>query len=639
MASHRRGPERTFAAVEHEDRHDDLRVLDGGVADIPGVGWQDAPLGEVLEPAPATLDGDVVAILRGACLARRGDALALELAPVDVRRAGEELGFTKALVDHPHAFGDDLEVTPVYGQRIDDFRLEDRVAVRIEGHVDAGIIQRIPVGVGDDRLAVGSRSCPGDDLTSVVDDDHVAVSIRHMVDDARPVEKPAVGNDRGHLGDLERGGGHEALTDAQVVVVTGGPGFTLCLALPGAGRQVPFGLQGEFDPLDAAEAELLAVEVDAVDRQAFDEFTVLVKAAGDLVEVDVARVGDAQAHVHGPVPFQVPADKRLDAAGIVRCEPVRDLDRAGVVQVALGRDDAFLQCRRRRNELEGRAGRVGAADRVVDQRRVFVPRQTQVVVNRHFGLKAVVIEGGEVDHRQDLARLRVHGDDRGLLDLREAALAGDAVHAHRVAVGLHELGQHIGRDRLQARVQGQVHVKAGLRFRSGSDLADFTSRPVLFDLAPALLAGQFDLHRRLKPGPADAVIALVAKLVDPALIGNRAHVADDVGGQGAAGILAQRLGDDAHARQEDAFLLDAIGDIDRHAGGDDGRDIRGEAVFLDDGLDAVGQLWHDAGLVERLLDRCPVDLGQAGIGRHEFRVGRGNQRVLLDGVGDGHAGQ
>ncbi len=151
---------------------------------------------------------------------------------------------------------------------------------------------------------------------------------------------------------MQRRGRHEPLADAQVVIVAGRPRLALRLALPGPRRQVAGRLQRQLNALDATKAELPAVDVDAIHRQPLNKLVVLIEAAGDLIEVDVARVGNTQAHVHQPVAGQIPADERLHPTGVVGSEAVGNLNGAGVEQKTVGGDDALLHPSGRRDQLE-----------------------------------------------------------------------------------------------------------------------------------------------------------------------------------------------------------------------------------------------------------------------------------------------
>ncbi len=141
MASHRRSPHGSLAAVEDEDGHDDLRILVGSIGDIPGMRGQDPALREVLKPAPTGGDGDVVAIFGRTCLAGAGDSRGRQRIPVGIGCACAEVVIGQVLIYHLHAFLNNPQILAVDGQRVNNFGLENVVPLGVELDIHGRIFQ------------------------------------------------------------------------------------------------------------------------------------------------------------------------------------------------------------------------------------------------------------------------------------------------------------------------------------------------------------------------------------------------------------------------------------------------------------------------------------------------------------------
>ena len=77
--------------------------------------------------------------------------------------------------------------------------------------------------------------------------------------------------------------------------------------------------------------------------------------------------------------------------------------------------DAFLQARRRHDDLEGRTGRELRLNGFVQQRVIVIVDQLAPLIARDAHRKIVGIESRTAHHRQDLAVARIHGDDGAVL--------------------------------------------------------------------------------------------------------------------------------------------------------------------------------------------------------------------------------
>ena len=110
----------------------------------------------------------------------------------------------------------------------------------------------------------------------------------------------------------------------------------------------------------------------------------------------------------------------------------------------------------------------------------------------------VVVVGGQRDHGQDLARLRVHDDEH-------AALEAGQVHG--------PLERLLG-DALRLHVDGQLQRVALLRLLHRADHAHHAALGVLLDLLAAVRAAQLLLEGLLHAGLADQVVVEVALVLE-----------------------------------------------------------------------------------------------------------------------------
>ncbi len=93
-----------------------------------------------------------------------------------------------------------------------------------------------------------------------------------------------------------------------------------------------------------------------------------------------------------------------------------------------GGHDAIFQCGHREEWLDRRAGRVGAAQRAVDERLVDIVLQGVELLGREAARERVGIESRRAGEGDDVARVRIDGDGRAAF-ARQSLLCGP-LHAH-----------------------------------------------------------------------------------------------------------------------------------------------------------------------------------------------------------------
>ncbi len=244
---------------------------------------------------------------------------------------------------------------------------------------------------------------------------------------------------------------------------------------------------------------------------------------GEHVVIGVARRDDRLVHVDRAVAARLVVAKSVRLPG--------NLEEAGIEDRLLRRALAVGQRRQREEGLDRRAGRVGAAQRPVDER--LVRRFVQFLPAG--GIDAVD-EQVRVEARAGNEREHVAG--RGLdCDQRSAALA-----------------ERLLGDFLQLDVERQPEVVAGAG-RRARQRAHGAPAGVDFDLLEAGLAVQVALVGRLQPQLADVVGALVVggavPLLDAAeiLVVDAADVPQHVRCDRAERILAEQPRLDLDARE------------------------------------------------------------------------------------------
>ena len=203
---------------------------------------------------------------------------------------------------------------------------------------------------------------------------------------------------RRHRAELKRRRQHIALSDAGNQRFADLPGLLERRLLPIAIGDEPAAFAGNLDPRRLAEAEPARARLKRIDAE----------LQRDLIEIAVAGVLDAQAQIHRAVAAPLPAMEEM------RAEPVRA--RAG--ECRLGRDDAGIEGRERHHHLEGRARRIGARERLVDQRLVVVVGQIAPLFGRQTDIERVGVEARCRDERKNVAVFDIHDGASGAVVLQ-----------------------------------------------------------------------------------------------------------------------------------------------------------------------------------------------------------------------------
>ena len=216
------------------------------------------------------------------------------------------------------------------------------------------------------------------------------------------------------MSELHGGCEHVALADADADRLTGKPNL-LGGALVGAafpiGRWHEPGLFARnVDPGEISEAELAHEIVHAIDAESFR----------DRVEIHVARLLDRVAHRNSAVAFGLPVAEQMAAA--------RQAEMTGAENRLVRGHHAVFQRGQREKRLDGRAGRIGAAQGTVDQGLVDVVLQRLVLLGGEAARERVGIETRGTGEGKDIAGMRIDGDGRAAF-AREAVFGG-ALHAH-----------------------------------------------------------------------------------------------------------------------------------------------------------------------------------------------------------------
>ena len=211
---------------------------------------------------------------------------------------------------------------------------------------------------------------------------------------------------------------------------------------------------------------------------------------------------------------------------------------------------------------------------MVEERLVGVVEQLRVVLVADAASELVVVVGRETDEREDLARLRVHGD-------HHAALDPDLLH--RPLERLLGVPLLLGVDRERQRV-----ARLGLCERL-EDLG-LLARGVLLDTLRAVDAPQAALVLRFDADLADQVVGEVAVLfqVEELLAGDRTRVAEDLRHQRPVRVQPSRLDRDLDSRKLEAGLRDEAGGPLVHVGGDPDEIEGRPRVAVDGGVDVGG---------------------------------------------------
>ena len=202
---------------------------------------------------------------------------------------------------------------------------------------------------------------------------------------------------------LYRRGGHRPLSDAHRNGFAGKPLLLEVADLPLLRRHDARGLIRKINPGLLPQPERSRVLGDAVNAQLL----------GQGVKKDIARLEDRPRQIDFTVAGFHPAS---EPPAIERRTPI-------AVHIE-GLRDPFLPARDRHNDLEGRAGRELRLDGPVEQRFLRIGHQLAPVVARDAHRELVGIEGGPAHHGQNLAGVRIHGDD-GAVFARDGLLGGN----------------------------------------------------------------------------------------------------------------------------------------------------------------------------------------------------------------------
>ena len=189
----------------------------------------------------------------------------------------------------------------------------------------------------------------------------------------------------------------------------------------------------------------------------------------DVIKIDIAGIFQPLFHVHIAMAAAPPA---MEA-------PIAQLHEAGAIDVLGHIDLARLQRGERHDNLERRSGRIGAGNRLVVKRAIFVGIQGLVFLCADTEHKTVGIKTGRGGHCDDIAGARIQNRCR------------------RTFAGHAPLGIA-----LQVHIDGQLYVGAF----DPVDAAEFAHHPakrVDLDPAGAGSAAQIPLNGLFNPGFAD----------------------------------------------------------------------------------------------------------------------------------------
>src|SRR6266851_4588149 len=321
---------------------------------------------------------------------------------------------------------------------------------------------------------------------------------------------------RRHDRKLQRRRRDIALADAGADRLAQLPGNALGAELPLRRRNEPGALVGHVDAERRAQPHARSHRGHAIDP----------RPSAGLVEVHVAGMLNGVAQRYRAVTALLPT-MELD---------VTEREVAGACEGRLRRDDAGLERRQRHHRLEGGAGRVGAADGLVAERRALVVLDALPRRLAHARDEPARVIARARNHGQHLAGPRIHQD------------AGRAL-----------LGGAAPRGKLLQR-----HVDAEDRLLTGNalltrQLAHDAPEGIHLDLAGAGAAAQVEVVRLLDAFLADAEVGQLEQRIVARqfLFRDRGNIAQDVRGLLAERIVADEALLDRHARQLQRVDLDA----------------------------------------------------------------------------------
>ena len=231
--------------------------------------------------------------------------------------------------------------------------------------------------------------------------------------------------------------------------------------------------------------------------------------------------------------------------------PLAEMELAVAVDTVHGREAAFLQPRRRHDDLEDGARGVLALQGAIHEGRQGIPHELEPLLAVEVAREAVEREGRARGQGEDVATSRVENDH------------GAGLARHRALGRLLDAPIHRGDD-----------LGAGIRLLPPHDL-HLPAQGVDLDTLAAVATAEVFVEKALQPRLADHVSAPVPPLLH-LLVADLAHVPEEVRGEGARGVDALGLDLDDHARQIELELLDA------------GHLLESEAPPHPDGPDGVG---------------------------------------------------
>ncbi len=216
-----------------------------------------------------------------------------------------------------------------------------------------------------------------------------------------------------------------------------------------------------------------------------------------------SRAEVVEVRVDGDLHRRAQRDRPVGGAARVSAHQAALRERAGVDVDGVGRDDPGRESGGRRDDLEGRADRIGAGDRAVDQRVVLALAEGRVVrALRERSREQVRVVRRRGAHREHLAVARVERDER-------AASRGVAMLVRERDAGRERLLS----GSLQPEVDRQSQVRAGDRL-ARRQVALCLSERVDLHTQGAVPAAQVAVVRVLEPGlPDDRAASHAAEVV------------------------------------------------------------------------------------------------------------------------------
>ncbi len=183
---------------------------------------------------------------------------------------------------------------------------------------------------------------------------------------------------------------------------------------------------------------MLTADVDARGRAQSEPIEVIVHVVNpdclaDLVEIDIAGLGDRVVQIDGAVALRLPVTIAVGRLG--------QHEKAAAEGLASQVGRTRFKRGQRQHGLDCRARRVTATNRAVEQRQIQVVLQFAVLAGAHADGKQVGIKRRGADQRQDLTGLRIQRDGGAPTPLQKAC-----------------------RQLLQIEINAQIHVRTRARF-------------------------------------------------------------------------------------------------------------------------------------------------------------------------------